>query len=90
MRVGEARTIAAEWVARHAPQIRLFFLPPYSPELNPDEYLNGDLKQRVHTGLPPRDAAELKRQTLAQLRRIQRSPSRVRAYFEHPAIQYAA
>jgi len=70
--------------------VRLIRLPGYSPELNPDEYLNGDLKRGVHTGLPPRDAAELKRQTLSQLRSIQRSPTRVRAYFEHPAIQYAA
>jgi len=52
--------------------------------------LNGDLKRAVHTGIPPRDAADLKRQTLSQLRSIQRSPTRVRAYFEHPAIQYAA
>lgn len=89
LRVHKARVVT-DWVARHATQIQLFFLPPYSPELNPDEYLNGDLKQGVHTGIPPRDAAELKRQTLAQLRRIQRSPCRVRAYFQHPAIQYAA
>jgi len=89
LRVHKARVVTA-WVACHAAQIRLFFLPPYSPELNPDEYLNGDLKRGVHTGLPPRDAAELKRQTLSQLRSIQRSPTRVRAYFEHPAIQYAA
>jgi transposase len=89
LRVHKARTVLA-WVARHAAQIQLFFLPPYSPELNPDEYLNGDLKRGVHTGIPPRDAADLKRQTLSQLRSIQRSPTRVRAYFEHPAIQYAA
>lgn len=89
LRVHKARVVRA-WVAQHATQVRLFFLPPYSPELNPDEYLNGDLKRGVHTGMPPRDAADLKRQTLSQLRRIQRSPSRVRAYFEHPAIQYAA
>jgi len=89
LRVHKARVVI-EWVAQHATQIRMFFLPPYSPELNPDEYLNGDLKQRVHTGIPPRDPTELKQQTLAQLRRIQRSPDRVRAYFEHPAIQYAA
>ena len=89
LRVHKARRVMA-WVARHAAQIRLFFLPPYSPELNPDEYLNGDLKRGVHTGIPPRDAADLKRQTLSQLRSIQRSPTRVRAYFEHQAIQYAA
>lgn len=89
LRVHKARKVAA-WVERNASLIQLFFLPPYSPELNPDEYLNGDLKRGVHTGIPPRDAADLKRQALSQLRSIQKSPNRVRAYFNHPAIRYAA
>lgn len=89
LRVHKARKVA-EWAERHADLIQIFFLPPYSPELNPDEYLNGDLKRGVHSGIPPRDAADLKRQALSHLRSIQRTPNRVRAYFEHPAIQYAA
>ena len=35
-----------EWVAAHRDQIELFYLPRYSPERNPDEYLNNDLKGR--------------------------------------------
>lgn len=89
LRVHKAGKVTA-WVERNASLIQLFFLPPYSPELNPDEYLNGDLKRGVHTGIPPRDAADLKRQALSQLRSIQKSPNRVRAYFNHPAIRYAA
>jgi transposase len=89
LRVHKARKVAV-WVKANASRIQLFFLPPYSPELNPDEYLNGDFKRGVYTGIPPRDAAELRRQALSQLRSIQKSPHRVRAYFEHPAIQYAA
>lgn len=89
LKVHKARKVTA-WVARHASRIQLFFLPPYSPELNPDEYLNGDFKRGVYTSVPPRDLADLKRQALSQLRSIQRSPQRVRAYFEHPAIRYAA
>ncbi len=89
LRVHKARKVAA-WVEANASRIQIFFLPPYSPELNPDEYLNGDFKRGVYTGVPPRDAAELRRQALSQLRSIQKSPNRVRAYFEHPAIRYAA
>jgi transposase len=89
LRVHKARKVAA-WVERNASRIRIFFLPPYSPELNPDEYLNGDFKRGVYTGVPPRDAADLRRRAFSQLRSIQRSPNRVRAYFQHPAIQYAA
>ena len=89
LRVHKARKVAA-WVERNASRIRIFFLPPYSPELNPDEYLNGDFKRGVYTGVPPRDAADLRRRAFSQLRSIQRSPNRVRAYFQHPAIRYAA
>ena len=89
LRVHKAQKVAA-WVEANASRIQIFFLPPYSPELNPDEYLNGDFKRGVYTGVPPRDAAELRRQALSQLRSIQKSPNRVRAYFERPAIRYAA
>lgn len=36
-----------EWLRRHAKQIRVFFLPPYSLELNPDEMLNNDVKSNA-------------------------------------------
>lgn len=89
LRVHKARKVT-EWVKRNSSHIQIFFLPPYSPELNPDEYFNGDFKRGVYSGVPPRNAADLKRQALSQLRSIQKSPNRVRAYFRHPAIQYAA
>jgi transposase len=79
-----------EWVEAHADQIELFFLPPYSPELNPDEYLNGDFKRSIHSDVPARDAVGLKRLVLSHLRRIQARPHRVAAYFRHPNIRYAA
>ncbi len=43
------------WAEKNADKIVLFYLPPYAPDLNPDEYLNNDLKQNVHrvSGLPP-------------------------------------
>ena len=89
LRVYKARKVAS-WIERNASRIQIFFLPPYSPELNPDEYLNGDFKRGVYTGVPPRNAADLRRQAFSQLRSIQRSPNRVRAYLQHPAIRYAA
>jgi transposase len=32
-----------DWLKEHKAKIEIFFLPSYSPELNPDEYLNCDL-----------------------------------------------
>lgn len=79
-----------EWLASHREQIEVFFLPPYSPELNPTEYFNGDLKGSVQRDTPARDQSELKAKLLSHSRRIQKSPQRVRKYFEHEAIKYAA
>lgn len=44
--------IVRDWLEVHKDQIEVFFLPSYSPELNPDEYLNCDLKAGVHSGTP--------------------------------------
>jgi|GEM_PF-1454377 len=55
--------IVKEWLAAHKEETEVFYLPYYSPELNPDEYLNGDLKQGVHSGLPVRNQKELEHKT---------------------------
>ena len=46
-------TPVKEWVEKNKDEIELFFLPSYSPERNPDEYLNSDLKQGISTKKPP-------------------------------------
>ncbi|MDC3237185.1 IS630 family transposase [bacterium] len=79
-----------KWVKDHINQIELFFLPSYSPELNPDEYLNCDLKDGVHSKVPSRFKKDLKKKALSHLRKIQKSPKRVKSYFKHPKIAYAA
>lgn len=79
-----------EWLEEHKKMIEVFYLPAYSPERNPDEYLNCDLKQGVHSGLPARDKKQLKDKASKHMRMLQRKPSRVKKYFEHEKIQYAA
>jgi len=87
--VHKARAVRA-WLAAQRAAIAVFYLPPYTPELNPSEYFNGDLKSSIQRDLPPRDQADLKRKLLGHSRRIQKSPARVRNYFRHHAIRYAA
>lgn len=79
-----------EWLNEHRDSIEVFYLPSYSPELNPDEYLNCDLKYGVHSGLPARNDKELKRKMVSHMRKLQKMPGRVKKYFEHPRIRYAA
>ncbi len=78
------------WLAAHADRIRLFFLPAYSPELNPDEYLNQDVKSNALGRQRPRHQAEMIGTIRASLRSRQRRPAYVRRYFRAEPVQYAA
>jgi transposase len=80
---------ARDWLEEHIEQIEVFFLPSYSPELNPDEYLNCDLKAGVHSGPPARTREQLKSKALSHLRKLQKMPKRIKKYFKHPKIAYA-
>jgi transposase len=87
--VHHARKVKA-WVASHAHEIELFYLPAYAPEHNPDEYLNNELKQKLRQRPQPGSKDELVRNVRSVLRAIQRSPERVRAYFTPEPVRYAA
>jgi transposase len=77
------------WVEAHRDQIEVFYLPAYSPELNPVEYLNNDMKGAVNqAGLPP-DRPTLRDRLLVFMRRLQRVPEHVISYFLHPWTLYA-
>lgn len=89
LRVHHAKPVK-EWLEAHKKMIEVFYLPAYSPELNPDEYLNCDLKAGVHSGVPARNKEQLKAKASNHLRMLQRKPSRVRKYFKHEKIRYAA
>ena len=81
--------IVAEWVSRHQDRIELFFLPPYSPESNPDEYLNHSLKLSVHSGDLPKNRSDIRHKTNSFMRTLQRNKDMVSALFHHPQISYA-
>lgn len=79
-----------KWLAANKGKIEVYFLPPYSPELNPDEYLNGNLKQRIRSGIPARSVDDLTKKTRSFMKMLQCRPHHVKKYFEHPMIAYAA
>jgi transposase len=79
-----------DWLAERKEQIEVFPLPPYSPELNPDEGLNADLKQAVTRKPPARSKHELKRTIISHMRRLTKLPERIRSYFRHQPFRYAA
>jgi transposase len=77
-------------LAAHRAQIEVFYMPPYSPELNPEEGLNADLKQAVTRKAPARGKPQLKQAAISHMRKLAKLPQRVRAYCQHPQFRYAA
>ena len=79
-----------DWVWEHEDQIELFTLPVKTPERNPVEYLNNDLKGNVYaTGLP-RDRQEMRTKLEEFMHHLADLPGRIMSYFRHPMTQYAA
>jgi transposase len=78
------------WLERQAGRIRMFLLPGYSPELNPDELLNHDVKANAVGRRRPADRDEMEADLRGYLRSTQKSPAVVRNFFKHPSVAYAA
>jgi transposase len=87
--VHRAKLVSA-WVGRHAEQIQLHFLPGYSPELNPVELLNHDVKANAAGRRRARSAGELRQELHGYLRRRQRQPAVLVRFFDYPTTRYAA
>jgi len=87
LRVHHGKIVQA-WLAENKDKIEVFFLPSYSPELNPDEYLNNILKRDVHSGVRPRTRKELHHKTESFMRRLQHNAQKVRRLFMHPRLGY--
>jgi transposase len=87
--VHRAKAVSA-WVGRHGDQVELHFLPGYSPELNPVELLNHDVKANAAGRRRPRSAKELRHELYGYLRRRQRQPQVLVRFFDYPTTRYAA
>ena len=82
--------VAKAWLAKNQRRLRVFFLPGYSPELNPDELLNQDVKTNAVGRQPPFDVDELMSNVRGFMRSKQRRPEAVRSYFRGRHVSYAA
>jgi len=78
------------WVKKNEKKIRIYFLPSYSPELNPDELLNQDVKSNALGRQRPRDREEMIAMARSYLRSTQRQPEIVSNYFHEEHVRYAA
>ncbi|MFQ5717108.1 MAG: IS630 family transposase [Nitrospinales bacterium] len=78
------------WIQKNAHRIRLYFLPGYSPELNPDEVLNQDVKSNAVGRQRPRNQEEMIKTGRGYLRSRQKTPRIVKNYFKEKHVRYAA
>ena len=81
--------LVKDYVCTVSGKLQLFFLPPYSPELNPDEQVWNYLKHHSVAKAGLRNGKELRKYVLARLRSLQRLPWTIRMFFLTPDTQYA-
>ena len=79
-----------DWVERHHQRVRVFYLPKYSPELNPDELLNQDVKTNAVGRRRPESLPDMEADIRGYLRSTQRYPAIVKSYFRGKHVAYAA
>lgn len=78
-----------QWIEAHKEQIRLISLPAYSPELNPDEFLNHDVKSNAVGKRRAVDQNDLMADVRGYLRSTQKQPHIVQRYFHASSVRYA-
>jgi transposase len=78
------------WLLKHKDKIKVFYLPPYSPEYNPDELLNADLKREVGNRKMPHTEKDLEHNIRSHMKKLQLKPEKVRSFFNAPLTKYAA
>lgn len=88
LRIHHAKKVSL-WLEKHKNELEVFFLPPYSPEYNPDEYLNSDLKREVGNRPMPRSVRDIVKNVRSHMKSLQIDPEKVKAFFKAPSVRYA-
>ena len=77
------------WIENNRDKIRIFFLPSYSPELNPDEMLNQDVKSNALGRRRPHNLNEMVKDARSYLFSRQKQPQVIKNYFKEQYVMYA-
>ena len=80
--------IVEDWLGQHKNELELFFTSPYSPEINPNEYLNHNLKQNVHSGIIPHTKSQIQEKVETFMHGLQDDAEKVKALFNHKKLTY--
>lgn len=88
LKVHHSKRVSA-WLEENRLLIELYFLPAYSPELNPDEYVNNDVKNKIRSKPAPRSQSELEGYVRTYMRKLYHNKKKVKSFFEHEKVNYA-
>ncbi|MPY81369.1 MAG: IS630 family transposase, partial [Actinophytocola sp.] len=80
--------IVKDYIATTNGRLKLFFLPAYSPDLNPDEWVNKNVKHDRIARAVPMNRSELKAIAIDALERLKKFPTIVRGFFGDPKLSY--
>lgn len=80
----------AEYVENFRGKLRLFFLPPYSPELNPDELVWNHIKTHGVDRQAIKSKPSFRKKIIGEMRSLQKRPAMVMKFFRSPSTSYAA
>jgi len=89
LKAHHAKVVTA-WLEKHAAEIEVFYLPPYAPEYNPDERLNGNLKRELASKGYSETADEIESKARGTMKTFQNNPSHVASFFQDKNVNYAA
>jgi len=87
LKVHHGKLVAA-WLKKRKDKIEVFFLPPYAPEYNPDEYLNHALKISVHSGQLPYTAEDISHKMQSFMHKLHHQSPNVFNFFQPPSPSY--
>lgn len=79
-----------DFVKSISKKLEIFFLPPYSPELNPDELVWNHLKSHTVGRSTVIDKQDFKKQVRKSMKSLQKNPEKIRSFFGKDSLKYAA
>lgn len=82
--------VTREFVESVKSQLEIFILPPYSPDLNPDELVWNHLKTHTVGRSTVVDKSDFKRKITKSMKSLQKNRNKVRSFFQKPSLKYAA
>ena len=78
-----------KWLEKHKDKIALFYLPPYSPEYNPDEFLNSDIKRDIGNRQMPHSEKDIEKNIRAYMKNLRANKNKIIGFFKAPCVNYA-